>query len=143
MCELKCSFLSTFHSNNYSGLWALISGGAEHGLMTSTRCPTPLTCSLQLIVVTPRRGGGGTGDGLRVRGRGAASVLGCYHYPAGGFHIIVVGEVLLFCTFLHFKIFLIKLLSCFASSHSTIVKLCKKMHISGLRPIFPIGKYEK
>ena len=27
--------------------------------MTSTRCPTLLTCSLQLIVVTPRRGGGG------------------------------------------------------------------------------------
>ena len=98
-------FISTFHSNNSTGLWALISGGGgEHSLMTSTRCPTPLTCSLQLIVVTPRRGGGGTGDGLRVRGRGAASVLGCYHYPAGGFHIIVVGEVLLFCTFLHFKI---------------------------------------
>ena len=35
-------------------------------------------------------------------GGGAASVLG--YYPAGGFHIIVVGEVLLFCTFLHFKI---------------------------------------
>ena len=97
-------FISTFHSNNSTGLWALISGGGgEHGLMTSTRCPTLLTRSLQLIVVTPRRGGGGTGDGLRVRGRGAASVLG--YYPAGGFHIIVVGEVLLFCTFLHFKIF--------------------------------------
>ena len=95
-------YFSTFHSN-YSGLWALISAvSRKHGLMTSTRCPTLLTCSLQLIVVTPRRGGGGTGDGLRVRGRGAASVLG--YYPAGGFHIIVVGEVLLFCTFLHFKI---------------------------------------
>ena len=51
-------YLSTFHSN-YSGLRALISGGGEHGLVTSRRCPSPLTCSLQLIVVTRRRGGGG------------------------------------------------------------------------------------
>ena len=53
------------------------------------------------------------------------------------------GRSALILYFLAFQNFLIKLLSCFASSHSTIVKLCKKMHISGLRPTFPIGKYEK
>ena len=136
-------FISTFHSNNSTGLWALISGGGgEHSLMTSTRCPTLLTRSLQLIVVTPRRGGGGTGDGLSQREgrclRPGMLSLSCRRvsYHCGGRSALIL-------YFLAFQNFLIKLLSCFASSHSTIVKLCKKMHISGLRPTVPIGKYEK
>ena len=131
-------YLSTFHSN-YSGLRALISGGGEHGLVTSRRCPSPLTCSLQLIVVTRRRGGGGHWGWTQSQREGALPpswdiiLQDCrwISYHCGGRSALIL-------YFLAFQNFLIKLLSCFASSHSTIVKLCKKCIfrrylVSGLR----------